>query len=312
MSPMPALQPTPDPDQDALEWFTLLQQPGCATQFRQAFATWCADPVNAQAYAALQARRLPIKPVLVRPRPRPRLLAVRNGRAGLYLGVLFVLMLAALAYLYWPWAERLASQVHTDAGERRMVHLSEGSTLHLDSASAMNLDLRGRVRHLQLVQGQVLLEVKLDGREMDVKVGDTRIQVFGTRMLIARHADYDELVVLKGRAVVQQAADQRLVSAGERVSFNDAGLQSVEKADVKTAEAWRQGRLIANDMPLGHVLERLAGYQGQRLWLMDEQTAQRRVSGDFDLDRSADTLERLAGEQHVQLNDVLGHGLLVR
>ncbi len=312
MSPMPALQPTPDPDQDALEWFTLLQQPGCDAPLRQAFVTWCTDPVNAQAYAAVQARMLRMKPTLVRPRPRPRLLAVHNGRAGVYLGALFVLLLAALAYLYWPWAERLASQVHTEVGERRMVRLSEGSILHLDSASAMNLDLRGRVRHLHLVQGQVLLEVKLDGREMDVKVGGTRIQVFGTRMLIARHAEHDELVVLKGRAVVQQGADQRLVSAGERVTFDDTGLHSVEKADVKTAEAWRQGQLIANDMPLGRVLERLARYQGQRLWLMDEQTAHRRVSGNFDLDRSAATLERLAGEQHLQLNTVLGHWLLVR
>ncbi|WP_459207768.1 FecR family protein [Pseudomonas sp. MLB6B] len=309
---MPALQHLPDPDRDALEWFALLQRPDCDTCLRQAFAAWCADPVNAQAYASLEARLHRLQPVPVPARPRPQVSTLRKSRLGTCLGALFVLGLAALAYLYWPWAGRLASQLHTEVGERRTVRLSEGSTLHLDSASAMNLDLRGRVRHLQLVQGQVLLDVNLDGRELDVQVGEARIQVFGTRVLIARHADYDEVQVLNGKAVVQQDGEQRLVSAGERLTFDGQSLHQAQKIDVKTADAWRKGHLIVKDLPLGQVLERLASYQGQRLWLLDGQTAHRRVSGDFDLDRPADTLQRLATDQRLRFHDVLGHWLLVR
>lgn len=65
-------------------------------------------------------------------------------------------------------------------------------------------------------------------------------------------------------------------------------------------------------MPLGQVLERLASYQGQRVWLMDEQLAHRRVSGDFNLDRAGKTLQSLAAAQHLQLQGVLGHWLMVR
>lgn len=36
----------------------------------------------------------------------------------------------------------------------------------------MNVDLRGRTRQLHLVQGQVFLEVVLDGRAMEVEVGN--------------------------------------------------------------------------------------------------------------------------------------------
>ncbi|MFS0828791.1 FecR domain-containing protein [Pseudomonas phoenicis] len=312
MSPMPALQHQSDPDQDALEWFALLQHPDCDIYLRQAFDAWRSDSVNAQAYARLEARLHRLQPVPVQARPRPQVMTLRKSRLGICLGMLFILSLTALAYLYWPWAQRQASQLHTDAGERRTVRLSEGSTLHLDSASAMNLDLRGRVRHLQLVQGQVSLEVNLDGRELDVQVGEARIQVFGTRLLIARHADHDEVQVLNGKAVVQQNGEQRLVSTGERLTFDGQGLYQAEKIDTKTADAWRQGHLIAKDLPLGRVLERLASYQGQRLWLLDEQTAHRQVSGDFDLDRPADTLQRLAADQRLQLHDVLGQWLLVR
>jgi ferric-dicitrate binding protein FerR (iron transport regulator) len=78
---------------------------------------------------------------------------------------------------------------------------------------------------------------------------------------------------------------------------------------LKTADSWRSGRLKATDMPLGQVLERLAGYQGQRLWMMDEQVAHRRVSGDFNLDRPGESLQSLADAQHLQLQGVLGTGL---
>jgi ferric-dicitrate binding protein FerR (iron transport regulator) len=310
MSPMPATQIQADPQQEALEWFSRLRQPGCDERERQAFAQWCQAPHNAHAYAELEAcwQQLQAPPA----RPRPQLITVKRSRLGLGLGLLFLLLIGVLVYLYWPLMQRLASELHTAAGERRSVRLADGSALHLDSASAMNVDLRGRTRVLQLVQGQVYLEVMLDGRALEVQVDSARIQVFGTRLMVARHAGHDELVVLSGKALIVQGGDQRMVTAGERVTFNEARIDPVQKADMQAADAWRSGRLRATDLPLGQVIERLASYQGQRVWLMDEQTAYRRVSGDFNLDRPGETLAALAAGQHLQLYDVLGQWLIVR
>ena len=310
MSPMPVTQIQADPQQEALEWFSRLRQPGCDERERQAFGRWCQDPRNAHAYAELEACWQQLQPSPARPRPQQP--NTKRSRRGLGLALLFLLLLGALAYLYWPLMQRLGSELYTDAGERRSVRLADGSTLHLDSASAMNVDLRARTRVLQLVQGQVYLEVKLDGRALEVQVDDARIQVFGTRLMVARHAGHDELVVFNGKAMIVQGADQRLVAAGERVTFNEARIEPVHKADVKAAHAWRMGLLRASDMPLGQVIERLASYQGRRVWMMDEQTAYRRVSGDFNLDRPGETLQALAAGQQLQLYDVLGQWLIVR
>ncbi|WDY57314.1 FecR family protein [Pseudomonas sp. PSKL.D1] len=310
MSPMPAMQVQADPQQEALEWFSRLRQPGCDERERQAFAQWCQDPLNARAYAELEACWQQLQPPPARPRPRQ--ISARRSHLGKGLAAVFLLALAALAYLYWPLMQRLGSELHTDAGERRSVRLADGSALHLDSASAMNVDLRGRTRLLHLVQGQVYLEVMLDGRAMEVQVDDARIQVFGTRLMIARHSDHDELVVINGKAMVALGGDQRMVSAGERVTFTKERINPVQKADVKTADAWRNGQLRASDMPLGQVIERLASHQGRRVWLMDEQTAYRRVSGNFNLDRPAETLDALAAAQQLQLHGVLGQWLIVR
>jgi len=310
MSPMPAKQLQPDPQQEALEWFSRLRQPGCDEGERQVFAAWCQAPQNAQAYAELETFWQQLQPPPARPRPRQ--INTRRSHLGKWLALLFLLVLGAVAYLYWPLMQRLGSELHTDVGERRSLRLPDGSTLHLDSASAMNVDLRGRTRQLHLVQGQVYLEVLLDGRAMEVDVGDARIQVFGTRLQIARYAHHDELVVLSGKAMVVQGGEQRLVSAGERVSFDGTRINTVQKADPKTADSWRNGRLRATDMPLGQVLERLAGYEGERLWIVDAHTAHRRVSGDFNLDRPTESLAALASAQQLQLHSVLGHWLIVR
>ena len=184
-------------------------------------------------------------------RPRPRQINTRRSHLSKWLALLFLLGLSTAAYLYWPLMQRLGSQLHTDTGERRSMRLADGTILHLDGASAMNADLRGRTRQLHLVQGQVNIEVMLDGRAMDVTVGDARIQVFGTRLQVARYADHDELVVLTGKAVVTQSGEQRMVSAGERVTFDGGRIGPVQKADPKAADGWRSGQMKAGDMPLG-------------------------------------------------------------
>lgn len=176
----------------------------------------------------------PMSPMPVRVRPRQ--INAHRSHLGKWLALLFLLGLAATAYLYWPLIQRLGSELHTDAGERRSIRLADGTTLHLGSASAMNADLRGRTRQLHLVQGRVYLEVMLDGRAMEIAVGDARIQVFGTRLQVARHAGHDELVVLSGKAMVIQGSEQRMVSMGERVTFDGAHIGPVRKADLKAAD----------------------------------------------------------------------------
>ncbi|MFB4394551.1 MULTISPECIES: FecR domain-containing protein [unclassified Pseudomonas] len=309
MNPMPALPCPHDPQREALEWFARLRQASADERQRKAFAEWCQDPHNAHAFAELEARWQQLPPAA---RPRPRELEVRRSHLGKCVALLLLLLVAALAYLYWPLMQRLGSELHTDAGERRSVRLADGSTLHLDSASAMNVDLRGRTRRLHLVQGQVSMEVMLDGRALEVQVDDARIQVFGTRLLLARWADRDELVVLSGKANISLGGDQRLLSAGERVSFTNLRIGAVEKTDARAADAWRSGNLHVRDMPLGEVLQRLAGYQGQRAWVMDEQLAYRRIRGDFNLDRASESVEHLANEHDLRLYNVLGHWLIAR
>ena len=311
---MPALHSPPlaDPEHEAIEWFTRLREPVCSASERMVFKAWHQDPDNALAYAAVEAYWRQLQPAPATNRLRPRPIQAVRGHGGKGIAALFLLLLAGLLAFYWPALQRLACELHTDAGERRSVRLADGSTLHLDSASAVNVDLRGRTRKLQLVQGQAYLEVVLDGRPFEVQVGSTRVQIYGTRIMLARGAVRDEVVVLGGKAGVGGQGSEHLVSAGERISFDDTRIGPVEPIDGQARTAWRAGQLHARDMPLGEVIEQLAGYQGKRAWLLDGQKAHRPISGDFNLDRAAASLDALARDQNLQVHDLFGQALIVR
>lgn len=312
MSPMPAQRYEHDPQREALEWMALLAQAGGDAQRRKAFAQWCQDPDNARAFAALQSPVPAPRPVAPPPRPRPRPVEMRRSPWGKWLAALFLAMLAALAYLYWPLLQRLGSELHTAPGERRSVRLPDGSTLHMEGASAMNVDLRGRTRQLQLVQGQVALEVKLDGRALEIQVDDALIQVFGTRLAIARYPDHDELLVLSGKAAIRQGGDSRLLSAGERVAFDAARIEPVEKMTDVALAAQRKGRWSVHDQPLQRVLDRLASPRGLRVWVLDDQIANRAITGDFDQNPASDALGSFIADQGLQAHELFGQALIVR
>lgn len=57
---------------------------------------------------------------------------------------------------------------------------------------------------------------------------------------------------------------------------------------------------------------RLAGYQGKRAWILDAEKAHRRISGDFNLDLAAASLDTLVRDQHLQVHGLLGQALIMR
>jgi ferric-dicitrate binding protein FerR (iron transport regulator) len=160
-----------------------------------------------------------------------------------------VLLISGLAMLQLPWLQRLSSDVATGSGERRQIQLADGSKLLLDGASAVDVDLRGSVRKVRLVQGQVFLEVVHDGRPFVVEVGDAQVQVLGTRFAVSRGRDQDEVVLLKGRVEVSSDGDKRQLVSGQRLGISDKRLGRVENVDAERLLAWRTGQSPASDVP---------------------------------------------------------------
>lgn len=72
-------------------------------------------------------------------------------------------------------------RIVTAVGEQRDVMLVDGSTLHVNTDTALTVTLGGKERSVQLDKGEVLFDVTYDAaRPFDISAGDRRVRVVVT------------------------------------------------------------------------------------------------------------------------------------
>lgn len=242
-----------------------------------------------------------------------------NPRRWLYpLASAACLLLMLWAGGWWQpghWYADLAADYVSAPGEVREVKLADGSTLTLDADSAVAVSLDGEQRRVELLRGAASFAVQHLTKPFVVRVGEGEARVLGTEFEVRRLGDQARVTVAEGRVAVRASraagAPEVVLGAGERVSFG-ATLGAPEAADGRAALAWRQGWLTFYRAPLGEVLERLAPWYAGRILLLDDELAQRRVSGSFpshDPQAALDSLQAVVGfrQQHL-----LGRFVLIR
>lgn len=295
--------------QQALDWFTRLRAENLGSDERAAFEAWRLQAQNARAYAEVEQLWQTLELPAHRVRKADRAKAKRWPR---YAAAACLLLAAGAAWLTVPALQGLGSDYATVAGERREVLLNDGSRLWLDSASVVDVDLQGATRAVRLRQGRVFAQVVHDGRPFVVHVDQAKVEVLGTRFSVSREAQGDEVVLLSGRVQVSTSAHQQLLAPGQRLRVHGEQVDAPEPVDAERLLAWRTGQLRVREVPLQQVLQQLAGYQGKRLVLLNEQAGQRRVSGSFNLDKADSALDALVSSQQLQAHALLGHWLIIR
>ncbi|MDR2315106.1 MAG: FecR domain-containing protein [Pseudomonas sp.] len=304
---------SPDHDpiahQQALDWFTRLRAENPGSEEHAAFEAWRLQPQNARAYAEVEQLWQTLELPAHRVRKADRAKARRWPR---YAAAACLLLAAGAVWLSVPALQGLGSDYATLAGERREVLLNDGSRLWLDSASEVDVDVQGATRTVRLRQGRLFADVVHDGRPFVVHVDEAKVEVLGTRFSVSRAPAGDEVVLLSGRVQVSTPAQQQLLAPGQRLEVQGERVSAPETVDAERLLAWRTGQLRVREVPLQQVLQQLAGYQGKRLVLLNEQAGQRLVSGSFNLDNADSALDALVSSQQLQAHPLLGHWLIIR
>ena len=189
---------------------------------------------------------------------------------------------------YAPGFARAAlADLSTGVGERRELILPDGSRLHLNSGSAVNIRYTGTQRLLQLVQGEVFIatarETGLPYRPFLVETAQGHAQALGTRYSV-RQADGNTLVAVQEGAVrltPRHGDGNRVIQAGQGGGMT---AQHILPAHAVSPDiwAWRQGLLLADAMPLRDFLHELSRYRHGLLGC-DDAVAGLRISGVFPL-----------------------------
>lgn len=197
----------------------------------------------------------------------------------------------------------LMADVRAGAGQWKTQVLEDGTRIRINSGTAVNLRYDARLRRLELVRGEILVEVAKDAsRPFLVETEDGSMRALGTRYVVSREAGATRLTVLESRVSVQTAAQRRegtqdalVVTAGQSVRIRPDGTDPITAIDPDQVEdGWTQHRLFAQDRPLADVLDVLARHRRGLLQYDAQAIAGIRVSAVLPLDDTDRALRLLA------------------
>lgn len=205
------------------------------------------------------------------------------------------------------WADE-----RTRVGERRTVMLDDGSTVALNTDTAVDVRFSGGERRLRLVRGEIIVTTGPDKaaakrRPFVVETAHGELRPVGTRFSVREVGDASRVSVFEGQVSVEPAAGagegreraSRVLGAGQQARFTRSAVgepRPASEADL----AWTDGMLVASGMRLDEFLSELARHRRGQL-SCDPAVAHLRVSGTYPLADTDRVLELLRTTLQVEV-----------
>lgn len=284
----------------AAEWYAELREAPPDSPSHAAHRDWLDQhPSHRQAWARVEklnrqfeaAPRGLLQPILARARSARR----RTTQ------LLLILVMVGGGILGGGWQAGLHHPLVADhataVGERRQLRLADGSRVHLNTGTALDVHFNDRQRRIHLRQGeiQVATAASDDKRPFIVTTADGRVRALGTRFLVRKKDDHSRVTVLA------HAVEIRPAKATDSATRLDAGYQTQFTAHQTTRPepvsgrpaAWTQGQLVVSDWPLARFLAELSRHH-EGVLSHDAAVAELRISGAFHLHDTDALLDNLA------------------
>jgi transmembrane sensor len=183
----------------------------------------------------------------------------------------------------------------TQRGETREIALADGSRLTLGSASTLRIRLGDKQRDVTLVDGEATFDVAHQAdRPFVIGVADREVRVLGTEFNILSHADRLAVTVRRGVVAVSGGSEPtvRLIKGQQLTHIKNTATSRVTQVDPDAVFAWKSGKLIYRETPLGDVVADLNRYVATPI-RVDPSAASIKVSGVLVIDKEAVMIRRL-------------------
>lgn len=188
-------------------------------------------------------------------------------------------------YLQYPLAD-----YRTRIGEQTAVRLADGSTVYLNTDTALDVSFVHEERRVALLRGEAEFEVARDDlRPFRVKAGNTVTEALGTRFVVRYDGSRGTVTLLQGKIRTTrvspsgESAGAVDLKPGERVAFDERTLGEIQSVDPASADAWRRGRLIMNFVALEDVVAEINRYRRGRVTVFSDRLARREINVAIDI-----------------------------
>ena len=195
----------------------------------------------------------------------------------------------------------------TERGEIDEIALPDGSIATLGADSAIEFAISPTVRDVTLTRGEAFFTVAEErGQPFTVNAGDLLVEVTGTAFGVRLGETRADVAVSKGDVRVSypmviggepkpHVRTRHQVSAGLAITATlERGLRPPTPIREDAVAAWREGRLVYVATPLSEVVADANRYSATPIVIADEAVGGITVSGSFDADETAETLDILA------------------
>jgi transmembrane sensor len=299
----------------AIDWLVLMRSGSVTETTRRQFELWYRQhDAHRQAYAEAEAlwgsvaQAVKVLPPAQNSLVRQTVASRRRSPwSGLALAASLVLAVLFGRDMLQDW---LLSDYATAVGEQKQIQLADGSSVLLNTDTALAVDWAEDKRRVVLLRGQAEFRVASDAhRPFEVEAGDTAVKALGTVFDVARRESGTVEVSVTEHAVAVRMTDQpdatpMRVEAGQHLLYAGNGsLDSPHAANLNQLNAWKRGKLIFHDQTLADVVAELNRYSKAKIILKGQDIKQLRVSGVFPTDSLAmlDALQKSLAIRMTQL-----------
>lgn len=227
-------------------------------------------------------QRTPVRRRPARPLAVTRAWLVRGAVAA---GIVAAALAFGLPGLYGPAGDALYA---ASSGATRELTLADGTTVHLDVDSAIEVRLTGSQRHVSLERGRALFDVAHDAeRPFVVSAGAGRVTALGTVFEVDRQSSTNVIVTLAEGAVqvtgsLHGQPQSTRLSPGQRIRIAEDDAAWVrEQVDAAAATSWSLGRHVFRDLRLADAVAEVNRYSTRKVVVADPTLADLPVSGSF-------------------------------
>ncbi|MFD2554258.1 FecR family protein [Sphingobacterium tabacisoli] len=204
----------------------------------------------------------------------------------------------------------------TPKGGSNRVLLSDGTEVHLNSASRLQISSRyGSDNRNVRLEGEAYFDVaKVRPSVFEVKAKNVDVQVLGTKFNI-RALPTENVVqttLEEGKVCMKRGAQELILLPGQRATANNSLEQmTVEPVDMDEVLGWKDGYFVCNDQPLPVLLKELTRWYAIEHIIWKKKTEERLT---LSLARSRDLkelLERIESIADVRF-EIKGRNLVVQ
>ncbi len=315
---------------NAADWLSLQRSGRMTAEEARALDAWlAADPANRAAFDSLQDTwrtfgEVGEDPAVMEVREWALRAYNRPARLRLAAGLAAGFVLAGGWFAWWASSpaplppamiaaasEDPQQELSTGVGQTTTATLFDGSTVTLDTASAIAAREVGGIRLVELKKGQAFFKVAKDPkRPFKVVAGGRTVTATGTAFSVRVDPDNFQVTLVEGSVVVEAPRSRLLpgraseMKAGESLKARDEGRWSLAAVNVEAETSWRTGLLTFHDRPLAEAAAEMNRYSRRKV-VVDPRIASTPILGMF---RNGDVEAFAAAAEAADIADVSRHG----